>query len=172
MDSNDRFSNRQRTVSNTILLIKCRPLNHLVPGQPIARDLNIEKLLYFNFLQLNCYLDPRGASCRKMYIDLTEEKPEPVALPPPPPPPVQIIPEPPPPIPSGRTASLDDSSDELSNDKRASHWERDRVVPSDVSSDPRHISRRRDSSNNHRSEYNSSRCEVFYVALFSLKTTY
>ena len=109
--------------------------------------------------QLNCYIDPRGASCHKMYIELTEEqpKPEPVIVPVapalPPPPPFQ--PEIPPPIPSGRTASLDDSPDDkLLSEKRASasHWD-----PHDVSSDPRHISRRRDSATGRRPEYNSSR---------------
>ena len=153
-----------------------------------------------------------------MYIELTEEQQKPEPLPPPPLPlPVPSIPEIPIQIPSGRTASLDDSSDEMSVDKRsASHWDRsanndasgnwdrsaanndisanwdrsatnndnssnwdrttnndissnwDRTSNNDVSTDPRHVSRRRDSSNGaRRSDYNSRSENKLFVQMCS-----
>jgi len=70
--------------------------------------------------QLNCYIDPFGASCKKMFADLTEERkpepeaspvaetkpevPEPVA----PPPPVKVAP--PPPSPPRRDSQNERSS--------------------------------------------------------------
>jgi hypothetical protein len=101
-------------------------------------------IIHYNF-QLNCYIDPRGASCRKMFIELTEEQQKPEPLPPPPPP-VPVIPDIPIQIPSGRTASLDDSSDEMSGaDKR--HWDRT-ASSNDVSASWDRASTANDSSNN------------------------
>ena len=106
-------------------------------------------LKYKVHFQLNCYLDPRGASCRKMFIEMTEELPKPE-------PPMPEIP--PIPIPMLDEEELDEVPpsqpplrDVAPTSTATSTWERD---------DPRHISRRRDSASGGRRSEHSSRSGI------------
>ena len=68
--------------------------------------------------QLNCYLDPRGMSCTKMFNELTTEK-----APPPPPPPVEEEPAPLPPSgPPSRQDSPRDRKNRGREEKNARDW--------------------------------------------------
>lgn len=139
----------------TCLLLVCgflpdeETLKESVLGIAVVLEPKKDCLKYEVHFQLNCYLDPRGASCRKMFIEMTEELPKPE-------PPMPEIP--PIPIPMLDEEELDEVPpsqpplrDVAPTSTATSTWERD---------DPRHISRRRDSASGGRRSEHSSRSGI------------